>query len=365
MSDYEFWDVYLKNLKIKLKELTLTKKELQIDLHIHSNYSADGKQSIKEILKTTKKKGFDVISITDHDSLDSYEELKGILKKDFTDPLIIPGVEFTIDNREYRNQCHILQLFVNPADERIKKDIKTNYDASFNRSKIQFQRLEANLAIQEVLKNNNLKISYEEYLKYLQEFSLFPEYDTICSYLISKFEPQKITNFKILKLLEKYNAIDIYEDRKLYKAKRYQELREKYLDIPENQYKVRFLLSMLAVREVDDDWWPMPKCGSLSVNSYGQLKINELNKYYPTYFAHPSENKLAVVSKLITENPHIRGLELNIRSPYNDRSNFYHLLEQKKLLKTIGSDSHDSTLKFYEDCQFFKIDSEDFKKIIE
>ena len=37
---------------------------------------------------------------------------------------------------------------------------------------------------------------------------------------------------------------------------------------------------MLAVREVDDDWWPAPACGSLSVNSYGQLKPEEINEKY-------------------------------------------------------------------------------------
>ena len=41
----------------------------------------------------------------------------------------------------------------------------------------------------------------------------------------------------------------------------------------QNKYNARFLLSMLAVREVDDDWWPAPACGSLSVNSYGQLDV--------------------------------------------------------------------------------------------
>ena len=55
------------------------------------------------------------------------------------------------------------------------------------------------------------------------------------------------------------------------------------------------------VREVDDDWWPAPACGSLSVNSYGQLKPEEINEKYDIYFAHPTENSLDVVDKIVKE----------------------------------------------------------------
>ena len=37
---------------------------------------------------------------------------------------------------------------------------------------------------------------------------------------------------------------------------------------------------MLAVREVDDDWWDKPSCGSLSVNSYGQITVEKINEKY-------------------------------------------------------------------------------------
>lgn len=128
------------------------KDKLFIDLHIHSNYSADGKQNLNQILQTTKEKGFDVIAITDHDSIDAYDELYNIVSKKLTYPLVIPGIEFTIDNKEYGNQCHLLQLFINPKDLIIQKDVLKNYEAMFNRSKKQFERLKQNLAIQELIK---------------------------------------------------------------------------------------------------------------------------------------------------------------------------------------------------------------------
>ena len=83
--------------------------------------------------------------------------------------------------------------------------------------------------------------------------------------------------------------MDPYKDRMEYKKKRFEKLRSKYTECEKNIYNTRFLLSMLAVREVDDDWWGEPSSGSLSVNSYGQLKINELNEKYLTIFAHPTE----------------------------------------------------------------------------
>lgn len=48
---------------------------LLVDLHIHSNYS-DGDYSVNKILNLYKNYGFELISITDHDNLDSQEEAK-------------------------------------------------------------------------------------------------------------------------------------------------------------------------------------------------------------------------------------------------------------------------------------------------
>ena len=364
-NDYEFWNNYLINLKKELLNLCNIKKEIYVDLHIHSNYSADGKQSINEIIESTKNKKFDVIAITDHDTVDAYEEIFELVKNGFTKPLIIPGIEFTTDNREYGNQCHILQLFINPKDKILVKDVKKNHNAMFNRSKIQFQRLKENIAIQEVLKNNKLKISYKEYVRYIIENDMVPEYDTLCNYLMNKFKTKNITTFDILNLLEKYNRLDCYKDRKEYKLKRFNKLKEKYLNEEKNYFNTRFLLSMLAVREVDDDWWDKPSSGSLSVNSYGQLKIEEINTKFKTFFAHPTESKLNVVEKIIKQKTSIIGLEKNIRNKYENISNFNNLKIKNNLFVINGSDSHDNSLTFYEDMSFYKLDSNELKNIID
>lgn len=363
-NNYDFWQKYLKLVKKELKKLCHEKDELHIDLHMHSNYSADGKQSVSQLIENTKNKGFDVIAITDHDTLDAYDELFNIVKEGLTNPIIIPGIEFTMDNRKYGGQCHMLELFINPKDKTLMSQVDKNKKAMFNRSRIQFKRLKENITIANITKENKIKISYEDYLKYLEINNLIPEYDTLCFYLIDKFKTKNITTFEILERLEKDNELDCYEDRKQFKARRYKKLRGKYEQTAKNNYNSRFLLSMLAVREVDDDWWDKPSSGSLSVNSYGQLKIEELTNNYKIFFAHPEEKKLTIVREIINKNPRIIGAEKNIRSDYEDRQNFDNLINDLSLLKVIGSDSHDNSGEFYEDMDFYLISNEDMLDVI-
>lgn len=363
-NTYKFWNKYLEDLKIEINKLCEEKKELIVDLHIHSNYSADGKQTVKQILQSTRDKGFDLISITDHDSVEVYNEVYDLVKDGLTKPLIIPGIEFTADNKEYGNQCHILQLLINPKDKELLKNVDKNYEAMFNRSKIQFKRLKENKAIIELLKKHKIRISYDEYINYIYLNEMVPEYDTLCSYLMDKFKKSKITTFDILKLLEKYNTQDPYKDRLEFKKNRYKKLREKYKEIEENLYNTRFLLSMLAVREVDDDWWDEPSSGSLSVNSYGQIKIEELNERFITIFAHPTESSLSVVDKIIKNKKTIIGLENNIRNEYKDISKFYNILNKYNLCEIKGSDSHDNSLVLYENMSFYKVNSNNIKELL-
>ena len=216
-----------------------------IDFHIHSTYSADGKQSIKQIIESTNSKKFDIIAITDHDSLLAYNELYDIVKNGTTVPLIIPGVEFTIDNKEYGNQCHMLQLFVNPKDDAIIKNVDNNYKASFNRSKIQFKRIEENEALQEIFKESNILVSYDEYVDFLNNNNMFPEYDTLCTYLMQKLLEKGVTTFDVFEKLQIYNELDKFEDRKTFKQKRFEKLKQKYERNELNEKNTRFLLSIL------------------------------------------------------------------------------------------------------------------------
>ncbi len=63
-----------------------------IDLHIHTNNS-DGSDSVIEVLKKAEKQKLSYISITDHESVNGYGELRDINIKDYYSGKIIPGVE--------------------------------------------------------------------------------------------------------------------------------------------------------------------------------------------------------------------------------------------------------------------------------
>ena len=65
-----------------------------IDLHTHTSYS-DGTWDLKKLLEEAEKANIEVLSITDHDTIESYKELEEINAKDIFKGKILPGVEFS------------------------------------------------------------------------------------------------------------------------------------------------------------------------------------------------------------------------------------------------------------------------------
>ena len=63
-----------------------------IDLHIHTNHS-DGTDNVLGVLQKAEMLNLPYISITDHDSVKAYEELKNIDVKKYYTGTIIPGAE--------------------------------------------------------------------------------------------------------------------------------------------------------------------------------------------------------------------------------------------------------------------------------
>ena len=63
-----------------------------IDLHMHTMYS-DGTDTAEEILKNVESKKLNIISITDHNNAEVYEELEKMDIKKYYSGKIIPGVE--------------------------------------------------------------------------------------------------------------------------------------------------------------------------------------------------------------------------------------------------------------------------------
>jgi predicted metal-dependent phosphoesterase TrpH len=82
---------------------------LKIDLHVHTEYSADSIITLDRLLRHAKEKGLDAVAITDHDTLEGAARYS----KE-TNFLIVPGMEITSLNG------HIIALDV---DEPISKNL--------------------------------------------------------------------------------------------------------------------------------------------------------------------------------------------------------------------------------------------------
>jgi 3',5'-nucleoside bisphosphate phosphatase len=104
--------------------MTVTRKNIKADLHIHSNFS-DGKYSPTEILQKAKEKGFSAISITDHDNINGIET--ALQSSGEIGIEVIPGIEFSTDFKG--KEVHILAYFIDYNDTSLidfVKDIRNS-----------------------------------------------------------------------------------------------------------------------------------------------------------------------------------------------------------------------------------------------
>lgn len=67
---------------------------MSIDIHTHTTYS-DGSFSVQELLHEAERIGISLLSITDHNTIQAYQELKDSNVRNIFHGNIIPGVEIT------------------------------------------------------------------------------------------------------------------------------------------------------------------------------------------------------------------------------------------------------------------------------
>ena len=91
----------------------------KIDLHMHTNYS-DGQHTPEELLVKIKQASIDIISITDHDTVDGIEESIEIGKQYGIE--VIPGLEISSDIRD--REVHILGYFIDPNNQELGEYLK-------------------------------------------------------------------------------------------------------------------------------------------------------------------------------------------------------------------------------------------------
>lgn len=88
--------------------------QLKADLHTHTYYS-DGALSPVELVMRAYEHGISILSITDHDSIDAYDEAKAAAA-DF-DMEVLPGVELSATLG--RKDIHILGYMIDPSNKRL------------------------------------------------------------------------------------------------------------------------------------------------------------------------------------------------------------------------------------------------------
>jgi hypothetical protein len=153
-----------------------------IDLHLHTRYS-DGKNTVFEILDKAEEMGIEVLSITDHDSVDTYlnyskEEISNHYKGK-----IIVGCEFTVQINGQRLEILGYNFDVNI----VNKFLKEYYPENFWSSKI------------EIFQNRLLENLRKSDLKY-DEKSIIEQFD-------GTYKLESIVYNELIKYKENYEIL--------------------------------------------------------------------------------------------------------------------------------------------------------------
>ena len=108
----------------------------RIDLHMHTTYS-DGNFTPFELIKKVKDLNIDIISITDHDSINAIEEAITIGKDLGVE--VIPGVEISTDVED--REVHLLGYFMDIYSSEFRKYLSFFRDERFERAKRMVKKL--------------------------------------------------------------------------------------------------------------------------------------------------------------------------------------------------------------------------------
>ena len=102
----------------------------KIDLHMHTTFS-DGSFTPLELLEKVRDANINIVSITDHDSVNAIEEATAIGKEFGIQ--VIPGVELSTDVED--QEIHILGYFLDIQSSELQKYLSFFRDERFHRAK--------------------------------------------------------------------------------------------------------------------------------------------------------------------------------------------------------------------------------------
>lgn len=368
--DNRFWHHYNRRSIKQLESLLTSERQTYVvDLHIHTDWSADGEQSVVEVIQRARDLKFDVISITEHDSVGSYTEIPEILQSFATTdqyvPIVLTGIEFTVRYDDYGDMCHILKYGVNPRSQTILSAVEHNESAFWNRAQIQFQRVSQNPTLRMLSKRLGLTITFDEYGEYLTRFKVsVPEYPTLISYIHSKFAVHNVRLGELFRSVMTDAVRDTCEPRREMKLEALRRFEKKYSNLFNSaDYPARVLSPILATPGIDDD--DFTEClpsGNLSVRNYGQLFISDLPDEGVTVFAHPSGNRLHLMSYAVS-NLNIQGIELNRSNRHAKVDDVSRTAGDLNVFLTRGSDNHGPRYASYENMDFYQMPTRDLQRL--
>ena len=150
-----------------------------IDLHTHTNYS-DGTWNLTKLLEEAEKSKIEILSITDHDTIDSYIELENMNIKEKYSGKIIPGIEFStvfdgvmFHLLAYDFDYRKLKKFISDNYENKKPNLKKEFDYMYNSCK------KNNIKIDDIEYNEDkgwpIDIIFPEIKKYEENKKYFKE----------------------------------------------------------------------------------------------------------------------------------------------------------------------------------------------
>lgn len=347
----------------KLKKIYAMGKDYYIvDLHLHSNYSIDGSQTVEQIYEEASKKNIDIISITDHDSIQAYNDISIESPFFLQGPILIPGIEFSVSVPKYNGRCHILKYFYDEHDERFQENIKKIQKAYENRIDIWFQRIKENRCLQFYAEKYGFHYSKDEYLQFMDTLPLnVPDYYTIMEYIYLYLDKYNISVWDVFYRTYNDNQNDSCIERREKKKRLLDRFYSKYqnMDIGRNYHKLRPILAPVGVD--DFVYRDYPSEGNLSVIEYGQVEISELLNSGFNIWAHPDINDADCVNRV---SEYVSGYEINCRSDSNDNDIIKQLVRERDCIVTKGSDKHVVMDNLYDNMDFYKLSREELERFI-
>ncbi len=130
---------------------------MKIDLHIHTKTGSDGNLSVEDVFKEAQKRNVDLMSISDHDSIDAQERAITIAKE--YGIAYIPGVELNV-------------TFQYPGGKSISLDfLGYRYDTSNQalKKKLQLVREHREARARQILEKLNVEFDKENIERFSEE----------------------------------------------------------------------------------------------------------------------------------------------------------------------------------------------------